>query len=903
MGTGSFSLPDTPTSFGAWMRQQRRKLDLTQAQLAHQAGCARVTIRKLEAEEMRPSRQLAQVIAEALGIPAAEQEAFVRLARASGTTEEWTQLQASAPTLSVKHNLPLQLTSFVGRQEEIAEVRHLIAGGRLLTLTGPGGIGKTRLALQVANELLDNYQDGVWWVDLAPLADPTLVPQEVASVLGVRELQGRSLVETLMSHLSNKRALLVLDNCEHMVSAVGSLATALLQRAQHLCILATSRESLRVAGERTWRVPSLSVPTPALLESKEETGDENALNILSRYESVALFTQRASMALRTFTWSRENARSVVQVCRRLDGIPLAIELAAARTKVLSVQQIADRLDDSFALLTGGSRTDVPHHQTLRSAMDWSYQLLSEKEQILLCRLSVFAGGFTPDAAEEVCADHALAQNEILDLLSSLHDKSLVEVEQMQQVTRGYLLETVRHYAAEKSAEKGETERLRGQHLDFYMRMAEQAEPKLQTAEQSRWLARLDVEADNLRGALGWSLRHGNENGEDLVEKGVRLAGALWQFWLVRGHMKEGRRWLALAVEHSSGNKLAAGRARAKALVMAVCLADFHGDLSSNIPLCQEALEIARRLGDQQIIATALMFLGDYQARYEYSWPRTSADLTEALSLARQLGDNWLTSLALELSGSAARSRGDLRTAKSLFEESLAQSREVGDPWLISGILDNLGSLEAMGGNYERAALLYDEGLKLRRELRDSGGVAGFLNDMGQMARYQQDYARAAQYLDESLALFKENGQKESTGIVLRNLAWVVRHQGDLDRARALFRESLSIFRELENMEGIVYSLAGMAVVTCDKGQAHDAVKLFTAVDVLFHSTGVALPHSDLAEYARMLREARADLSPSAFAAARAEGQALDLAQTISYALAGATGDTRPDVDGSRSPWA
>jgi tetratricopeptide (TPR) repeat protein len=504
-------------------------------------------------------------------------------------------------------------------------------------------------------------------------------------------------------------------------------------------------------------------------------------------------------------------------------------------------------------------------------------MLTTEEQNVMCKLSVLRG-FGREAAEQVAGAS-------ISILASLVSKSLVKREEGDRYD---LHELVRQYAREHLIESGGFEATIGEHLRFFLDLAEEAEPKLQTAAQPFWLTRLDIELDNLRGALDWSLRHRDENAQDVIEKGVQLAGALWQYWLVRGHLKEGRQWLASALEKSRGHQLGKSPARAKVLVVAVGLATFHGDLSSSIPLCEEALAIARDLGAQRIVAMALMFLGDYQARYEHNWPRTLARLTEALSLARQLGDHWLTSLTLEHLGIGARSQGDPSRAKAAFEESLALSRQVGDPWLISGILDNLGSQEAVEGHYDRAALLYDESLRWRRELKDSGGVAGILNDMGQMARYQQDYIRAAQFFEESLKLFREYGQKESSAIVLHNLGCVTRERGDLVRAAALFGESLSIFRELENVEGIIYSLGGFATVACAKGNVEEAVKLFGAVDALLQSPGASMPPAERAEYDQVLAVAEGELSETIFAAAWAEGQAMTMEQAVTAVLKDAT---------------
>jgi predicted ATPase len=390
------------------------------------------------------------------------------------------------------HNLPSELSSFVGREKELSEVKRLLADTRLLTLTGSGGCGKTRLALAAATDLLEEFEEGVWMVELAPLADPALVPQAVASTLGVREQPGRSPTETLSDYLSSKQVLLVLDNCEHLIEACAVLAEALLHSCPELRILATSREALGITGEVAWLVPSLSLPDLRHLPEIES---------LPRYESARLFVERTTAVKPTFALTERNATAVAQVCYRLDGIPLAIELAAARAKVLSVEQISERLDDCFRLLAAGSRTAMPRHRTLHATMDWSHDLLPDEEQTLFRRLSVFAGGFTLEAAESVCAGKDLQRDEVLELLSHLVDKSLVAVWEKDGETRYRLLETVRQYGREKLSESGEEGHLWERHAGYYLALAAKAEPELKGAGQVEWLQRFEWEHDNLRAAI------------------------------------------------------------------------------------------------------------------------------------------------------------------------------------------------------------------------------------------------------------------------------------------------------------------------------------------------------------------------------------------------------------------
>ncbi len=475
------------------------------------------------------------------------------------------------------HNLPLELTSFVGREKEMAEVNELLTSNRLLTLTGPGGCGKTRLALRVADDLVEEFENGVWLVELASLSDPELVPQEVASALEVHEAAGRSLTKMLIEHLYPKRVLLVLDNCEHLVEVCATLIEALMRSCPKLHILATSREVLGVAGEIRWLVPSLSSPDLQRLPSVEG---------LTRHEAVRLFLERAAAVAPRFELTDQNAPAVVKLCHRLDSMPLAIELAAARVRTLSVGQIVERLEDPLKLLTGGSRKAEPRQRTLRGTLAWSYDLLSEPEQTLFGRLSVFAGGWTLEAAEAVGAGDGIERDEVLDLLSELVGKSLVAAATEEVAsTRFDMLETVRQYGWEQLEVSGEADIVRLRHAAFFLALAEAAEPDLKGSLQLARLEELETEHDNLGAALGWSLDGGNK------ELGLRLAGALGEFWLMRGRLSEGRRWLQMALARGDASSTPL---RVKVLNRAGSLAILQGDERATV-LLEESLRLVKAL--------------------------------------------------------------------------------------------------------------------------------------------------------------------------------------------------------------------------------------------------------------------------------------------------------------------
>jgi non-specific serine/threonine protein kinase len=620
----------------------------------------------------------------------------------------------------------LELSSFVGRGKELAEVKRLLENNRLLTLTGSGGCGKTRLALAAASELVERFDDGVWLVELAPLVDPPLVPQAMASTLGVREQPGRSPTETLSHYLRTRKVLLVLDNCEHLVEACAELAEALLHSCPELLILATSREALGITGEVAWLVPSLSLPDLRHMPAVES---------LPQYESARLFVERVLAVKPSFTLTERNAVAVAQVCYRLDGIPLAIELAAARAKVLPVEQIADRLDDSFVLLSAGGRTAMPRHRTLHATMDWSYELLLDEERILFRRLPVFAGGFTLEAAESVCTGAGLERDEVLELLSHLVDKSLVIMREEGGEGRYRLLETVRQYGREKLSESDEAEQFRDRHAGYYLALAEEAEPELKGARQVAWLELLEQEHDNLRAAMAWLLGRGE------LEEAARLGWALWLFWGIRAHFAEGRRWMELALS-ARGRVAMPASARAKALYVAGMMANYQGEHRSAEPLVEESLELFKELEDKPGTAWALSN-ASFAALGQGHHQRATTLIEESVHLFLEVEEKWGAAIQLCFLAVAWRDRGDHGRAKRLAERGLALSREVGERQASSAALYTLATLAQAEGDHERARDLFEEGLTVSAELGNEADVAHCLEGLASIAGAEGSIARAA----------------------------------------------------------------------------------------------------------------------------------------------------------------
>ncbi len=681
---------------------------------------------------------------------------------------------------ALPNNLPLQVTSFIGREKEITEARALLAKAPLLTITGSGGVGKTRLALQVAAEELDHYPDGVWLAELAPLSDPALVPQSISSVLGVREETGKPIAQTLLDHLKARHLLLVLDNCEHLIDACARLADRILRHCPRVRLLATSREALSIAGERPWRMPSLSLPDP---------GHVPAAGALTQYEAVRLFIDRATTVQPGFAVTNANAPALAQVCHRLDGIPLAIELAAARVRVLPVEQLAKRLDDRFRLLTGGSRTALPRQQTLRAAIDWSFDLLPEPERVLLGRLSVFSGGWSLESAEGVCAGEPVAAWDVLELLSRLVEKSLVLYEEPQAGEARYrLLETVRQYARDRLLESGESGSVRGRHRDHFLALAEEAEPGLFGPEQGRWLGRLEREHENLRAALEWC-----RSDEGAAQAGLRLAASLYRFWVVRGYFREGREWLQAMLERGGGSGPSLTRGRA--LNWLAVLAFRQGESSAvRRPWVEESIAIARQTGDKSGCARALNTLGSLLVR-EGDDAAARACLEEAVALSEETGERGSGTWPLYNLAYMAARQGDREAERTFLERSVAAAEETGDKAPLLWSLQQLGGLYLRSGDRASAHSCWERGLALCRELGDKAGVSRFLLELVGLAIQEGDVARSRSLFEESVAVARELARgaedRDTAAGTLTSAGWASHRQGDLAVARSLFEEALT----------------------------------------------------------------------------------------------------------------
>ena len=608
-------------------------------------------------------------------------------------------------------NLPTQLTSFVGREKELADVKRLLSDTHMLTLIGPGGTGKTRLSVRSARDVLNEYSDGVWLIDLAPVLDPDLVPRTTAITIGLREEPQRPVIDMLCDYLSTKKMLIILDNCEHLVEACANMSEQILRTTSDIRILASSREALGVAGEVTYRVPSLALPDRDHLPS---------LDTLNQFEAVKLFIDRATSALPSFAVTNENAPALAQVCHRLDGIPLAIELAAAKVRVLSLDQIAKRLDNRFRLLTGGRRTALERHQTLRAAVDWSYNLLPPEEQTLFKRLSVFVGGWTLEAAESVCADESgsgmVGGEDVLNLLEQLINKSLVITEEEHRESRYHMLETMRQYASEKLVESGESDILHDRHLHFLVELVETAEPHLRRAEQLEWFSILDAEYENLRTALNWSL--------DIPSSvpGLRLAGALGPYWEVREHFKEGIDWLeSLLKKEETAEFSGELEARGKALLRIVELMEGTDDIKHILPAAGEAFQIYEKMSDSRFKALAYALLGLANER-THAHPNGGTllharkYLEQSRKMFEKLNDPWGQIFTLERLALAYRSLGEMELLNYAYRDMETLSHTLGDRFRVAESFSRIAYWHFDRKNFDQAVYFLDEADRNYEEL-------------------------------------------------------------------------------------------------------------------------------------------------------------------------------------------
>jgi predicted ATPase/transcriptional regulator with XRE-family HTH domain len=796
--------------FGELLRRYRTAAGLTQEQLAEGAGLSVRGLSDLERGlHASPHPDTVSRLARALGLNQVDRDGLLSARR---------RLPATASPLIDRAALPVPLTSFVGRQQEMHDLRAVVSQTRLLTLTGVSGVGKTRAAVELARVVLDDYPDGVRFVDLAPIVESGHIGSAIAQSTGVLEHSGRPLVETLASALASRHMLLVLDNCEHLVAAASTVADCLLQSCPHLRIIATSREPLGADGEVVWRLHSLA-----------------------EADAVRLFQERARAAESNFAVTERNAGDVAEVCRRLDGLPLAIELAAARTPVLSPGELAARLNDRFGVLVSGKRTAPPRHQTLRAGIDWSYGLLDEQERRLFARLSVFAGSFSLSAAEAVCGEEV----DVLESLANLVDRSLVGVERAPDETnsRYRLLETLHAYASERLHMGTEAPQLQQRHARWALHLAEQAERSFHGPDEGDGLGRLAQEHDNLRAALAWATSSGD------AETALRLVAALGWYYGLLGAWTESREWVERALRTPSAS--APTLARARALTWASRLAVFQGHLAVAQLWLDEAVELGEQLGDEVVVVAArsievqmLFFAGAFEAAAQLA--------DDLLPKMQRLADRWSESCwcqgrLLATQANTALGRGNFAQARGLLESAADLARASGDAWSLAMNLSLLGDVERASGANERAGELYAESLALHQ----GRGMAG-----------------------------------TATPSLLHNLGYVELANSDPQRAAERFGEAIVEFRRLGDQRGIAESVVGLGAVAAFEGRADTAARLFGSAEVALESLGTQLWPSNRGVYERSVAAARAALEPELFDDAWSVGRQLSLDQAAAAASDG-----------------
>ena len=832
-------------SFGSWVLRRRKALDLTRDELAKRVGCATETIKKIERDERRPSRQIAVLLADALAVSPEEQPLFLQAARGERSVDRMhLAAQPLQPFPEQTHNLPTHLTSFIDRESELATIDKLLANPdcRLLTLVGPGGTGKTRLALRMAERKVDTFFHGVWFVSLAPLQSADHILPAIAEGIRFALSERGDPKAQLLSYLHYKELLLVLDNYEHLMDGA-TFITEILKTAPDIKVLVTSRERLNLQGEFTFKVEGLSYPI------------NGGTSLKDSFSAVQLFVERACRMNPQLVFSPADHAAITRICRLVEGIPLAVELAAAWTYLLPCQEIAGEIEQSLGILAVSTRDIPERHRSMRAVFDHSWNLLSEAEQVVLRQLSVFRGGFTREAAEQVSGAS-------LTILAALADKSLLQLDQQLRGTQRYdLHELVRQYANERLLEAGETDLLRERHLAYFLQLAERAEPELRGAKSIMWLERLETEHANLRAALAWSLENASS------EFGLRLAGALGWFWHLHSHITEGREWLGKTLSARAVASSPAERpmlaAHAKALYWASQLALNQGDIELATARCEASLALARELGDRQCMAYALGGLG-----------------------------------------LLAYNQGNYERAEQLAEVSLSLFRELDHRPGLLHIAPLLAGIPLAQKDYVRAAALFAQLLALARELGDQDGAAYALEELGRLALHQGDYDGAWALLSESWTLFREAGNRSFSAFSVMGLGLVALHRGQYKQATAQLKESLIQFSEVnfEGSVGIFNCVHGLARVAAAEGSQEGmlgekklarAVRLFGAAEALFEAiSDLSFVVADRAEGDRQVTTIQAQLDESTFVAACEEGRAMTMEQAIAYALEDETGMQR-----------
>ena len=851
--------PEKFSTFGDLLKYLRKREELTQRELAIQVGYSDTQISRLEQNQRVPdAATLKALFVPALHLQDEPQwvERLLDLAKQARLVE-----LPEIRTRITPNNLLTSLTTFIGREKEQAEILHLIGMYRLVTLTGSGGVGKTRISLQVGGQVLDEYANGVWLAELAPLLDPDLLAQTVTSVFGIVSQSALSPTELLINFLRPRTALLILDNCEHLLDASAHFAESLLKHCPHLKILATSREALGILGEIAYHMPSLRFPDI-----------QQTLERFREYESVRLFEARAQLAQSDFKLTLENASSVAQICSRLDGIPLAIELAAARVNMLSPAQIAARLDDRFSLLTGGSRTALPRQQTLRASIDWSWNLISDAERTLLRRLAVFANGWTLEAAKSVCSwEVGIEPHQVFEFMTQLAAKSLVIADrQPGRDRRFHLHETIRHFANEKLIEAGEQENIRSQHLGYFRVLSERAEPALHGPDQTEWYNRLTDERDNFRVALEHASR------TDL-EAGLSITARLMDYWVVCD-LREGLRWSTEFIKDPASQTLPL--ARAKALMTQGYLLWSTQRFEDVRSIAEECLAVFRKYGDQQGEYDALILMGNMR-QFAAGIEQRAVFCRQALALARSMEDVVRQAFALYMLGWDQRNP---QRAREYLEEAVALFRQAGDWRFLAQTLGMLGLTVLFSGALESAEAFLDEAYEVNQQ-SNNRAMEFVLTGKGILCMLRGEYGQARAFLQKNIDELEKMGNRMGVLWGRARLGYVALREGALAEAHLILMDTIVDFSADEHKNGLAFGMDRMASLCVMIGKPVVGARLIGWSDTTRKEIGDPRPLIEQADLERDIAALKATLGPDAYETAYNSGQGMVLKEAVTLALA------------------
>lgn len=761
-----------------------------------------------------------------------------------------------------QNNLPVELTKFIGREKDIDEIRKLLVNTRLLTIVGFGGTGKTRLSVHIAYNMLDEFANGTWFAGLAQLSESSNVTEEIISALKITTDIKRSTLDVLVDFLREKELLLILDNCEHLINECAKITEILLQKCPKVKIIVTSRESLHISGETIYNLLPLSLPDMEKSQSMES---------LAQYESVRLFIDRVLAVKHDFKIDNSNLPVVAQLCYELDGIPLAIELAAARVKVLPVEKILERLKDRFSLLTGGKRTLLPRQQTLKALIDWSYDLLSEKEKLFFSRLSVFSGGWTLEASENVCSDETIDEFEVLDLLTTLTDKSLIKVAESGYNSRYTMLETIRKYCDEKLTESGKKDELKKKQFEYFYNLVENSEIKLTSKEQSEWLEIISAENENIRDCLRWSLISNSDSS-------LKMSVALGKFWELRSYFSEGLEFLKKSLENAKSVEVVW---KAKAIYWIGLFLVHQGKFEESKKNLHQCLEMFIEKNNKDGEAVTLSALGSL-AVFESDYENLELFSNKSLALSREINNKSYIGRNLQNIGLGLMQRGEHDAARIKFEECISVYREINDSVQIAKLIGNIGALEYLQGNYEKAQAAFNESLKLRRELGDRQGITIALTNLGAVAYMQQNYDEAERLLEEGLEITRDLGDRRIYVVSICTLGSVAVDKGDLSKAVKMFIDAIVISNEIGDKYTIAKGLEGLATVLMKLKKFDIGCLMASKFVSLFESTNRNVIEGELIRIEEFKTTLKSNLGDGDFKKYWAEGESMTIEKVIEY---------------------